>query len=66
LKKYSFLLDCFKEFDFDPAKSVANKTKLGLDFVEAHGLWQDERLLDIPARLDGEPRMLTIGTITGK
>ena len=27
------------EFEFDPAKSAANRDKHGLDFVEAQGLW---------------------------
>ena len=54
------------EFAFDPAKSASNKEKHGLDFDAAQGLWSDPLLLDIPARLDGEPRMYTVGMIAGK
>ena len=54
------------EFEFDPSKSAINKAKHGIDFDEAQALWEDSRLLDIPARLDGEPRMFTIGMIAGK
>lgn len=35
-------------FEFDPAKSTANKAKHGIDFVEAQALWDDvNRLCDI-------------------
>ncbi len=53
------------EFEFDPAKSAANKAKHGIDFVEAQALWSDERLLVAPARTDDEPRFLVIGRIGG-
>jgi uncharacterized DUF497 family protein len=51
------------EFEFDPEKSQANKSKHGIDFVEAQLLWLDDMLLEIPARTSGEPRFLIIGTI---
>jgi uncharacterized DUF497 family protein len=53
-------------FEFDPAKSESNRTKHGIDFVEAQGLWNDPMLLEIPARTDDEPRYLMIGLIDGK
>jgi uncharacterized DUF497 family protein len=53
-------------FEFDPAKSESNRTKHGIDFVEAQGLWNDPMLLEIPARTDDEPRYLVIGLIEGK
>lgn len=53
-------------FEFDAAKSRSNKHKHGLDFVQAQALWDDPRLLEIPARVTGEPRYLLIGTIGGK
>ena len=28
------------QFEFDPAKSAANRDKHGIDFVEAQGLWR--------------------------
>ena len=54
------------EFEFDPAKSAANKAKHGIDFVEAQALWQDDGLADAPVVSDGEPRFLVIGQIDGK
>jgi uncharacterized DUF497 family protein len=32
------------EFEFDEAKSQANKSKHSIDFVEAQALWLDEML----------------------
>jgi hypothetical protein len=54
------------EFEFDPAKSAANKSKHGIDFVEAQALWQDDGLADAPVVSAGEPRFLVIGRIDGK
>ena len=51
------------EFEFDPKKSRANHHKHGIDFTEAQRLWQDERLMEIPARTTDEPRYLVIGRI---
>ena len=51
------------EFEFDPNKSAANKEKHGLDFVEAQGIWLDDRSLDLLAVSSGEPRRLAIGLI---
>jgi uncharacterized protein len=53
-------------FEFDPAKSESNRTKHGIDFVEAQGLWNDPMLLEIPAKTEDEPRYLVIGLIDGK
>ena len=54
-------------FEFDPAKSIANKAKHGIDFEEAQALWQDEDLLISRSR-PGEPeeRWLAIGAIDGR
>jgi len=54
------------EFEFDPAKSAANKVKHGIDFVEAQALWLDEALIEAPARTEDEPRFLAIGRIAGR
>ncbi|MFN5997665.1 MAG: BrnT family toxin [Paracoccaceae bacterium] len=54
------------EFEFDPAKSAANKDKHGIDFVEAQALWLDGGLADAPVTSEGEPRFLVIGRIDGK
>ena len=50
-------------FEFDQRKSVSNKAKHGIDFVEAQALFQDEKRLEIPARTEDEPRFLIIGVI---
>lgn len=51
------------EFEYDPKKSVLNKTKHGIDFEEAKSLWRDERRLIIPAKSESEPRFAAIGAI---
>lgn len=53
-------------FEYDPDKSVENKRKHGIDFVEAQRLWTDARLVEIPARTKDEPRWLLIGRIDEK
>ncbi|MDD5306163.1 MAG: BrnT family toxin [Deltaproteobacteria bacterium] len=53
-------------FEFDHRKSVSNKAKHGIDFVEAQALFEDERRLEIPARTEDEPRSLVVGVIAGK
>jgi uncharacterized DUF497 family protein len=54
------------EFEFDPRKSSANKTKHGIDFIEAQALWLDEALVEAPARTVDEPRFLVVGRIGGR
>jgi len=54
------------EFQFDEQKSRANKSKHGIDFVEAQALWEDIDLLEIPARTEDEPRTMIIGKIGDK
>ena len=49
-----------------PLSGESNRTKHGIDFVEAQGLWSDPMLLEIPAKTDDEPRYLVIGLIDGK
>ena len=53
------------EFEFDQAKSRANKSRHGVDFVEAQALWSDDRLVEVQARTDDEPRFLIVGRIAG-
>lgn len=53
-------------FEFDETKSRANKTKHGIDFVEAQGLWMDPDLVEIPAKIEDEPRYVVIGVLAGK
>ncbi|MBK7704159.1 MAG: BrnT family toxin [bacterium] len=54
------------EFEFDEAKSLANKAKHGIDFVDIQALWLDEMRVEIPARTQDEPRFLVIGRISDK
>lgn len=54
------------EFEFDPAKSLANHRKHGIDFVAVHRLWDDPDLLEVPARSQDEPRFVVIGRIHQK
>ena len=54
------------DFEFDEGKSVANKAKHGIDFVESQRLWLDDMLVEIPARTSDEPRFLVVGKIAGK
>ena len=53
-------------FEFDATKSESNRTKHGIDFVEAQSLWSDPMLLEIPVKTEDEPRYLVIGFIGGK
>ena len=54
------------EFEFDEQKSRLNKTKHGIDFVEAQVLWDDVDLLEIPTKTEDEPRSILIGKIGDK
>ena len=53
-------------FDFDPAKSAANRAKHGIDFEEAQSLWDDEDHIVLPSRFAAEARHAVIGVIAGK
>ena len=52
-------------FEFDPAKSAANKAKRGLSFEEAQAL-RAGRTISVPLTFTNEPRQLVIGKIAGK
>ena len=52
--------------EFDEAKSRTNKSKRGIDFVEAQALWLDEMLVEVPARTEDEPRFVVVGMISEK
>lgn len=53
-------------FEFDEAKSQANLSKHGINFADAQLLWDDPRLLEIPAKTEDEPRYLVIGLMNKK
>ena len=54
------------KFEYDDNKSIANKTKHGIDFKEAQKIWNDDYRVEIPARDTEEPRQLVIGLIAVK
>jgi uncharacterized DUF497 family protein len=54
------------KFEFDPAKSAANKQKHGIDFNAAQELWNDPNLLEVPTLSMDEARYLVIGQIGTK
>lgn len=53
-------------FEFDTSKSQANLQKHGISFEDAQRLWDDPRLLEVPARTTDEPRYMVIGCIDQK
>ena len=53
-------------FEYDPAKSSANKDKHGIDFEKAQAMWNDPQMLDIRARHASEARVISIGMIGGR
>jgi uncharacterized protein len=59
-----FCIKCIKmPFEFDENKSIANKVKHGIDFIEAQKLWYDPERVEIPARNLDESRYMIIGRI---
>ncbi len=50
-------------FEFDEQKSISNKIKHGIDFIEAQNLWKDPDRIEIPAKNLDEPRYMIIGRI---
>jgi len=55
------------KFELDENKSVSNKLKNGVNFVEIQMLWEDFDLLEIPAKsIQDEGRCLVIGKIDEK
>ena len=51
------------KFEFDEAKSSANKGKHGIDFVEAQAIWRDPDRLEVVARSTGELRWQVVGFV---
>ena len=54
------------EFEFDPQKSEKNKTKHGVDFVAAQGLWDDPDGIGFPAPSEDEQRYALLGLMGEK
>jgi uncharacterized DUF497 family protein len=53
-------------FEYDENKSQSNYLKHSIDFIQAHNLWNDPNLLEIPTRNEVEPRFLVIAKINDK
>jgi uncharacterized DUF497 family protein len=53
-------------FEWDPAKSVSNKDKHGVDFEEAKAIWRDPDREVIASKYIDETRELTIASLNGK
>lgn len=53
-------------FEFDTDKNTSNIKKHGISFEEAKQLWQDQNLVELPAKNVEEPRFLSIGKIKDK
>ena len=53
-------------FEFDDNKSLTNKEKHGICFVEAQELWNDPEALSFEALDKGEDRFLLIGKLRSK
>ena len=47
-------------FEFDEAESQAKLQKYGINFIAVQNLWNDPRLLEIPAKTEDEPRYLNV------
>lgn len=54
------------EFEWDPAKSAANKLKHGIDFTTAKDLWLDEHRIEIHLPYPLEDRRVIIGKLHNK
>ncbi len=54
------------EFEFDENKSRANKSKHGIDFIDAQKLWEDPDRIEIPTKYLDEPRYVLIAKIDNK
>lgn len=53
-------------FQYDSAKSTANREKHGIDFNDAQALWDDPNLLELAAKSEDELRHLLVGVIDGQ
>jgi uncharacterized DUF497 family protein len=54
------------DFEFDHIKSLSNAKKHGINFEKAQKIWDDPDFVEVPARLQDEPRLLVIGRFEGK
>ena len=54
------------EFEYDPAKSGANKQNSGIDFERVKELWRDANRAEFVARFSDEPRLGLIAGLDDK
>lgn len=54
------------EFEWDDAKRITVLEARGIDFADAHLLFDGRPLLTVPANQPGETRWLSIGQIEGR
>lgn len=54
------------EFEYDPAKSAANRDKHGIDFEDARALWRDEKRVILKLWSQNEQRFIVVGLIGEK
>ena len=47
-------------FEYDPAKSRANRAKHGIDFEKAEHLWEDRLGFDLSTGHPSEPRLMRL------
>ncbi len=52
--------------EFDENKSKINKSKHGIDFVEAQGLWNDPERIEIPTKYLDESRFVLVAKLKDK
>jgi uncharacterized DUF497 family protein len=50
------------EYEWDRVKAAANRTKHGIDFADAVGVFEDDRALTIEDTSTNEERYKTLGT----
>ena len=53
-------------FEFDEAKSAANRAKHGIDFIEAQALWTDQDMVTFRLPVHPEPRFAAVGRLGTK
>lgn len=53
-------------FEYDPAKSITNKAKHGIDFEEIQKMWDGVVVAVVSHVQTGGDRWLNMGTIDGK
>jgi uncharacterized DUF497 family protein len=53
-------------FEFDGQKSLANRAKHGIDFVQTQALWLDRDRVESDARSLNEERFMVVGVIAGR